>query len=46
LRTVLTLVKLLIPLALAAAVLVSAMTVGSRHKPTKPAPERSLQVHR
>jgi len=46
LRTVLTLLKLLIPLALAATVLVSAMTVGSRHKQTKPAPPRSLQLHR
>jgi hypothetical protein len=46
LRAVLTVMKLLIPLALAATVLVSAMTVGSRHKHTKPSPQRSLQLHR
>jgi hypothetical protein len=40
------LVRLLIPLALAAAVVVSAMTVQRPHTPAKPAPTRSLQLHR
>jgi hypothetical protein len=43
---VLTLVKLLIPLALAAAVLISAMTVRPPQTPATPAPARSLQLHR
>jgi hypothetical protein len=41
-----TLMKLLIPLALAAAVVVAAITVQSPHAPEKPAPARSLQLHR
>jgi hypothetical protein len=41
-----TLVKLLIPLALAAAVVVAAMTVRPPQTPAKPAPARSLQLHR
>jgi hypothetical protein len=41
-----TLVKLLIPLALAAAVLVAAMTVQHPQSRAKPTPSRSLQLHR
>jgi hypothetical protein len=41
-----TLVKLLIPLALAATVLVAALTVRPHQTPAKPAPARSLQLHR
>jgi len=41
-----TLVKLVIPLALAAAVLVAALTVQPPQTRTKPAPTRSLQLHR
>jgi hypothetical protein len=40
------LVKLLIPLALAAAVLVAAITVQPPRTHAKPAPTRSLQLHR
>jgi hypothetical protein len=39
-------VKLLIPLALVAAVLVSAMTVGPHRSNAKPTPARSLQINR
>jgi len=39
------LVKLVIPLALAAAVVVSAATAPSRHHALKPSPARSLQLH-
>jgi hypothetical protein len=47
LRTVsTTLMKLLIPLALAAAVVVAAITVQPPHAPAKPVPTRSLQLHR
>jgi len=41
-----TLLRLLIPLALAAAVVVSAATAHGRHQRMKPAPVRALQVHR
>jgi hypothetical protein len=41
-----TLMKLLIPLALAAAVVVGAITVHAPQAPAKPAPTRSLQLHR
>ncbi len=40
-----TLVKLVIPLALAAAILVAAITVQPPRTHAKPAPERSLQLH-
>jgi hypothetical protein len=46
LRVVSILMKLLIPLALATAVVVSAMTVGERRTHAKPSPTRSLQSHR
>jgi hypothetical protein len=39
------LVKLLIPLALAAVVVLSAVTAQARHQQIKPAPARSLQLH-
>jgi hypothetical protein len=39
-------VKLLIPLALATAVLVAAMTVAPPRTHAKPGPSRSLQFHR
>jgi len=38
------LLRLLIPLALAAAVVVSALNAPGRHVPAKPAPARSLQL--
>jgi len=40
------LMKLMIPLALAATVLISAISSPERKTPTKPVPARSLQVHR
>jgi hypothetical protein len=46
LRVVPTLVKLLIPLALAAAVLVAAMTVDAPRTHARPSPTRSLQINR
>jgi len=46
LRVVPTLVKLLIPLALAAAVLVSALTVDAPRTHAKRSPTRSLQINR
>ena len=45
-RVVATLVKLVIPLALAMAVLVAALTVQPVRTHAKPAPTRSLQFHR
>jgi hypothetical protein len=39
------LLRLLIPLALAAAVVVSAVTAQERHQRAKPAPARALQLH-
>ncbi|MFL6036446.1 MAG: hypothetical protein ACJ74I_15350 [Gaiellaceae bacterium] len=39
-----TLLRLLIPLALAAAVVVSAATAQGRHQRSKPAPVRTLQL--
>jgi predicted membrane-bound mannosyltransferase len=39
------LLRLLIPLALAAAVVVSAVTTQGRHQRAKPAPARVLQLH-
>ena len=44
--TVPLLVKLLIPLALAAAVVIAAITVPEPKTHVKPAPSRSLQSHR
>jgi hypothetical protein len=41
-----TLVKLLIPLALATAVLIAAITVQPARTHAKPSPARSLQLHR
>jgi hypothetical protein len=38
--------KLLIPLALVATVLISAISSPERKAPVKPTPARSLQVHR
>jgi len=46
LPTVSTLVKLLIPFALAVAVLVAAITVQPPQAPAKPGPTRSLQINR
>jgi len=40
------LVKLLIPLALAATVLVAAVSARPHEAPLRPAPSRSLQLHR
>jgi hypothetical protein len=40
------LVKLLIPFALAVAVLVAAITVNPPQAPAKPTPTRSLQISR
>jgi hypothetical protein len=40
-----TLVKLLIPLALAAAVVIAAMTARPSETPAKQTPARSLQLH-
>jgi hypothetical protein len=37
--------KLVIPLALAAAVVVSAVTAQARHQRLEPAPTRALQLH-
>jgi hypothetical protein len=39
------LLRLLIPLALAAAVVVSAATAQGRHERAKPEPARTLQLH-
>jgi len=39
------LLKLVVPLALAAAVVVSAVTAQARHQRLKPAPTRALQLH-
>jgi len=39
------LLRLVIPLALAAAVLVAAINAPGKHVRTKPAPTRSLQLH-
>jgi len=39
------LLRLLIPLALAAAVVMSAATAQGRHQRAKPQPARSLQIH-
>jgi hypothetical protein len=41
-----TLLRFLIPLALAVAVVVSAATAQGHHQRTKPAPVRALQLHR
>jgi hypothetical protein len=46
LRVVSTLVKLLVPLALATAVLVAAITVERPQTHAKPTQARSLQFHR
>jgi hypothetical protein len=40
------LVRLLIPLALAAVVVVAAVTAPGSHARAKPAPTRALQLHR
>jgi hypothetical protein len=40
------LMKLLIPFALAVAVLLAAITVQPPQAPAKPSPTRSLQLHR
>jgi hypothetical protein len=37
--------KLVIPLALAAAVVLSAVTAQARHQRLRPAPTRALQLH-